>query len=503
MRRLSDKEPNSVSTVAPAKTDVPAVVLKNTSRSIPALYWAAFGFVAAGMLAWFGYRAFWPAPSFESLRALPLTSYAGVVRSPSFSPDGSQVAFAWTREDAPNSGIYVQAIGAAEPLRLTASPANAFGPAWSPNGSLIGYLQDLTGDRFNIMVIAPTGGQPRSLGELSYPFAQDMVFLSELLCWSPDSKFLIFPDAEGGETTALWRLNVTSGLRERITDPKPPVHGHSASRISADGRRLAFQQRGGRYLFQVLTVPLDRNGRPAGEPLLIDHNLDTSPIAWLGTDLVFLSRDALTNSLRRWSPSGKVTDLRIADINGVGGRLESAAITADGRRMAIGVNRRILQVWQMDLSSEGQGLNPRRLMTSSLWDMSPDYSPDGRRLVFESTRSGAPEVWLALADGSEVRQLTHFGQVGDPKWAPDGKRVMFNSGVGGHENLWVADVGTGAVHRITNSTSVDSRGRWSHDGRWIYFDSDRTGRSEIWKMPDGGGPAIQMTTKPKFRTVNM
>src|SRR6202030_3905010 len=156
--------------------------------------------------------------------------------------DGSQVAFAWTREDGPNSGIYVQAVGATEPLRLTASPTNAFGPAWSPDGSLIGYLQDVTGDRFDIMVIAPTGGQPRKVGELSYPFAQDLNFLSELLSWTPDGKFLLFPDAEGGERTAIWRLNVSSGLREQITDPKPPVRGHSTSRISADGRRLAFQQ---------------------------------------------------------------------------------------------------------------------------------------------------------------------------------------------------------------------------------------------------------------------
>lgn len=413
--------------------------------------------------------------------------------SPTFSPDGSQVAFAWTREDGPNSSIYVQAIGATEPLRLTLSPVNAFGPAWSPDGSLIGYLQDVTGGRYDIMMIAPTGGQPRKVGELSYPFAQNLVFQSELLSWTPDGRFLVFPDAEGGERTAIWRLDVISGLRERITDPKPPVHGHTITRISADGRRLAFQQLGGRYLYQLLTVPLDRNGRTVGEPVLIDHNLNTAPIAWLGTDLVFFSRDALTNSLRRWSPSGKVTDLRIADINGVGGRLESAAITANGRRMAIGVNRRLMQIWRLDLSSEGQGLNPRRLMTSSLWDTSPEYSPDGRYLIFESNRSGAPEVWLALADGSGARQITHFGQVGDPKWAPDGKRVMFNSGVGGHENLWVADVGTGAVHRITNSTSVDSRGRWSHDGRWIYFDSDRTGKSEIWKIPDGGGQAIQLT----------
>jgi Tol biopolymer transport system component/DNA-binding winged helix-turn-helix (wHTH) protein len=489
-----DREPSAAPT--PLKTDGPVIASEDSAgrRSVPALVWATLGFLAASLLAWFGYRALWPAAHVESLRAVPLTSYAGVVGAPSFSPDGSQVAFAWTKEGVTNSDIYVQTVGATEPLKLTASPTNASGPAWSPDGSAIAYTQDIPGNRFSIMLIAPTGGEPRKVGELSYPFTLDLTFRNELVSWTPDGKFLMFPDADGGERTAIWRLNISSGLRERITDPKPPVRGHSAPKISADGRRLAYQQRGGRYLYQLLTVPLDRNGQPAGEPALIDHKLNTAPIAWLGTDLLFYGRENITTSLYRWSPAGRVTELRIADINGVGGRLESAGIAANGRRMAIGVSRHEMHVWQMDLSPEGRGLNPRRLITSSFWDTGPGYSRDGRRLVFQSLRSGAPEAWLALADGSGVRQITRFGKVGDSFWSPDGTRIIFDSGAGGHENLYVAEVETGKVHRITNSASFDGRGRWSSDGRWIYFDSDRTGRSEIWRMPDGGGQPIQITS---------
>jgi Tol biopolymer transport system component len=148
---------------------------------------------------------------------------------------------------------------------------------------LIAYSPDVTGDRFDIMLIAPTGCQPRKVGEFSYPFTLDLTFRNQLLSCTPDGKFLVFPDAEGGERTAIWRLNMGSGVRDRITDPKSPIRGHAAPKISADGRRLAFRQLGGRYLDQLLTVPLDRNGRPTGEPVLIDHNLDTAPVAWLGT----------------------------------------------------------------------------------------------------------------------------------------------------------------------------------------------------------------------------
>ena len=72
-------------------------------------------------------------------------------------------------------------------------------------------------------------------------------------------------------------------------------------RIRRDGRRLAFQQFGGRYEFQLMTVPLDRDGRPIAERVMVDHGLDTAPIAWVGTDLVFFSRVRFTTSLHRWS----------------------------------------------------------------------------------------------------------------------------------------------------------------------------------------------------------
>ena len=350
--RLSDKELSPVAPVTAAEINVSGKAsAERTDRPFPAFLWVALGFLAASVLAWIGHRAFWPTANFESLRALPLTSYAGVVRSPSFSPDGSEFAFAWTREDGPHSGVYVQAVGAAEPLKLTASRVNAFGPAWSPDGSLIGYLQDSTDDRFDIMVIAPTGGQPRKVGELSYPFAQELALRSELLSWTPDGKFLVFPDAGGGQRTAIWRLDITSNEREQITYPKSPVNGHTVPKISADGRTLAFQQLGGRYLFQLMVVPLDRNGRLAGEPVSIDHNLNAAPVDWLEKDLVFFSRKGLPTSLHRWSPSGKITELRIDDVNGVGGWLESAGVSRNGHRMAVGVNRHEMHVWQIDFVS--------------------------------------------------------------------------------------------------------------------------------------------------------
>src|SRR5215467_7970756 len=77
------------------------------------------------------------------LSAIPLTTYAGFQREPSFSPDGNQVAFSWAGLKQDNRDIYVKLIGTAgPPLRLTTDAASDFSPAWSPDGRYIAFMRD-------------------------------------------------------------------------------------------------------------------------------------------------------------------------------------------------------------------------------------------------------------------------------------------------------------------------------------------------------------------------
>ena len=65
---------------------------------------------------------------------------------------------------------------------------------------------------------------------------------------------------------------------------------------------------------------------------------------------------------------------------------------------------------------------PRPVLVSSFWDIQPQFSPDGSRLVFTSSRSGESlDIWLASADGSNAHQLTHGPgrSQGSPSWSPD------------------------------------------------------------------------------------
>jgi Tol biopolymer transport system component len=125
----------------------------------------------------------------------------------------------------------------------------------------------------------------------------------------------------------------------------------------------------------------------------------------------------------------------------------------------------------------------------------PDYSPDGKRLAFASTRSGTEEIWVSDAAGSNPMQVTSMGgpQCANPRWSPDGRLILFNSRREGSADLYVLWPETGELRRITDDPAEEIEPRWSRDGRAIYFGSNRTGRLEVWKMPANGGAAVRIT----------
>ena len=85
---------------------------------------------------------------------------------------------------------------------------------------------------------------------------------------------------------------------------------------------------------------------------------------------------------------------------------------------------------------------PERLIASSGADRNPAYSPDGRRIAFNSYRGGVLNVWVCDGDGSNPLQLTaHKRHSETPRWSPDGRRILFNSNEAG---VWATSSTPGA-----------------------------------------------------------
>jgi Tol biopolymer transport system component len=142
----------------------------------------------------------------------------------------------------------------------------------------------------------------------------------------------------------------------------------------------------------------------------------------------------------------------------------------------------------------------RQLIASTLEENGPQYSPDGKRIVFASRRSGSFEIWICDADGRNPRQLTNIGGAltGTPRWSPDSRQIVFDSWLGGNAAIYIINADGGVARRLTSHADEDITPSWSRDGRWIYFGCTRSGSMQIWRVPAEGGAATQITRHGGF-----
>jgi TolB protein len=107
---------------------------------------------------------------------------------------------------------------------------------------------------------------------------------------------------------------------------------------------------------------------------------------------------------------------------------------------------------------------------------SPDWSPDGRSIVFSSTRNDKQQLYVVPADGGELRPLTTDNAMNaHPAWSPDGRQIAYATTRWGDWELAIVDVDGKETRRLTESRGLDDYPAWSPDGRRIAFTSNRAG----------------------------
>jgi Tol biopolymer transport system component len=142
-------------------------------------------------------------------------------------------------------------------------------------------------------------------------------------------------------------------------------------------------------------------------------------------------------------------------------------------------------IWRVRLTaSEDEAGAPAIAFASTYLEKQPRPSPDGKQIVFASSRSGSEEIWICDRDGSHPKQLTHFGgmPVGSPHWSPDGTQIVFDGFPRGSGEIYVMAAKPSVAIRLTNDNYQDFSPSWSRDGRWIYFVSSRSGDRQVWKI---------------------
>jgi Tol biopolymer transport system component/tRNA A-37 threonylcarbamoyl transferase component Bud32 len=458
---------------------------------------------AGGGTLWF-VRSTAKAPE-PALNAVPLITYPGLAGESSFSPDGNQVAFTWDGEKRDNFDIYVKLIGpAGPPLRLTTDPAHDYSPAWSPDGRFIAFLRELSPQKAAVLMVPALGGPERKVGEVWKERSQDLI--GPFPAWAADGNSLVVVDKDSytERPFALFLLSIETGEKRRLTSPTGPLIGDSGPAVSLDGRTVAFTRSVDAAASDIYLLALSEQLRPAGEARRITFaNRGTGGLSWTADGRAIVSSSGSPGQMGLWriavfGPAGRRAEPRLLlsrDENvldpTLSRRRHRLAYTHDLSRSSIG---RITAPGAAGSSARDDS-GARLLISSTRNDTSPQFSPDGRRIVFSSDRSGNPEIWACDRDGSNAVQLTSFGDhwVTSPRWSPDGTRIAFDSNAAGEVDVWVVGANGGKPQQMTTDPAHDSDPSWSHDGRWIYFDSDRTGEHQVWKMPSNGGEAIQLT----------
>jgi Tol biopolymer transport system component/DNA-binding winged helix-turn-helix (wHTH) protein len=381
--------------------------------------------VAISVAALWIYRLETRIGSSDLFTPVPFTSLAGQEGAPTFSRDGTQIAFAWSPEGLRDQfDLYVKVIGSEKVLPLTKHPARVIVPAWSPEGRQIAYMRTAQDDG-GIYLVSPLGGPEKKVADTHHEY-----YVQAMLSWSSDGKYLAFQEKGPSGQFGIALLDV--GTLEKHWWGSPPADCVMSlvPAFSPDGTSLAV----------VCTLSFGVNdffvGPASGGPgRRIAHVLgDFTGMTWTADSesLIF----GLNGDLWRVAAAGGEPEKLLA-----GQDAAMPTISHDGQRLAYTTQRVYnVNLWQVLLPAPTRSVGPPvKLISSSRDQTRPAFSPDGHRLAFDSTRSGTTEVWTSDADGSNAVALSAFGRpfTGTARWSPDGRFIAFDSHVDGGSNIYV------------------------------------------------------------------
>jgi Tol biopolymer transport system component len=415
----------------------------------------AVGAVGVSLLVWHRGAAAPPQPG----KIGRLTDFPGTETSPSLSPDGTFVVY--TRSVNGNFDLFLQRVAGGDPINLTAdSPADDIQPAFSPDGQQIAFRSEREGG--GIFLMGATGESVRRLTDFGFDPA-----------WSPSGRELAvategaFDPMARFSSSQIYRVDVATGAR-RALDVRDGVQPS----WSPNGLRIAFwglAQPGARRA--IWTIPVD-----GGAPVTVvdDAFYNWSPV-WSpdGRFLYFASNRG--GGMNLWRVAIDERSGRVGAPQPITTSSEWSArpsLSRDGRLLVFATNSSRSFVEQVSFDPEtGRADGPPSLVYEGARSIRTcDVSPDGAWLVLWASSPGE-DLLLIRPDGSDLRQLTNdLARDRTPYWSPEGRRILFASNRSGKYEAWtIRPDGSG----LSPATHLPDRPVlypfWSPDGNTIGF----------------------------------
>lgn len=380
---------------------------------------------------------------------------------PFFSPDGQWIGF-WSAgfwKKVPTAGGDVETI----------CPAQFGRASWGPDGVIVFSTRD------GLMMVDASGGTPSLLTRVAPgEFHLTPHFL-------PDGKHVLYAAMRfsRGNEALIAAVNLKSG---RVT---PLLKGGQQPHYSSTGhllflRTATAEVRSG-TLFSVEFDPARLRVR--GEPKVRAPGLQAYPVAgvayWdVAPDgaIVYVPHESAFNQreLVWFDRSGRMTQA-----DGSVRYWETVTLSPDGGRIAASDYR---NVWIRDVSREEW----LKIDAGGVYNTTPVWSPDGKRVVFSSNPGGQYSLFVANADGSGAPSRVMANAVGaayPSSWSPDGRTILFEGDTADLQwQSWTLDVASG------RSSTLRTGGRWtghpsiSPDGEWIVWESQEP-ESRVYAAP--------------------
>jgi len=450
-------------------------------------WWASAGVtllvLLCGLGSWLSTRAR-SGGAMRPMEVVPLVGLDGAQSRPAFSPDGNQIAFVLS--NANNPGIYTTLVSGGKPLRLTSGSKDRY-PRWSPDGRDIAFTRP-TEEGVAIYAISALGGIERRL------YAGPATEFPHSFDWSPDGKFLAISESNRDRTHArIALLSFADSGTRGLTEPGEQDLDIEPA-FSPDGSRVAFVRSNiGGMVSELYVVPT--SGSKA-QRLTFDQRTIWSLPAWMpdGNEIIFTSSRSGSSSLWRISAAGGTPQpVAGTSVNG-----QCPTISPKGNQLAYQQTVYQTDIWRFTLTGKSlQQSKPVPVIGAKGWNGRPQFSPDGKKIAFESSQSGYHEIWICDSDGSNCSSLTSLrGIAGAPRWSPDGRYIAFEYHPHSYSDVYVVEVGGAQPRQVPTFPDADNGcPSWSRDGQWLYFCSDREhGHFQIYKTRVSGGRPIQVTT---------
>jgi len=418
----------------------------------------------------------------------PLVQEGSFARYPSFSPDGSAIAFIRVLEGG-ETALFTKALPAGRPQRISAPGESIVAPRWSPKGDWIVYSKKTGPLERAITILNLVSGESRVLFKIDHGR-----LTGEYVGWTPDASGIVYSaQPDPGDPLHIERFDLATKVVTRMSDPDPGTEGDYYPNVSPNGSYLAFSRC---FYADGYCIPYVRDiSRGSEWPLAIKSDTIRG-LAWTPDSSALVVAARLGGPLRLWMFQVKDGEIDLAPRR-LTNQIEKAYHPVlrpggDSREFRIAYEHQVADhnIWRLDLMSPDA--QPEPVVEIVGHENQPSISPDGRWLSFIANGSGSKEVWLAQGDGTDARQVTNFEgrYAGTTDWSSDSESLLVRGHPSSGPSMRIYDRSTLSFREIS------ARGRhptWSTEGTTIYGDDDENGGREIVLFNYETGEAQQLT----------